>query len=109
MRNEAHELGEARSRALHAAVARRLCEDPGVLRRARLRVDEWDRDGELSPHYVQAWKALLALDLEDLCKRIVEDDPMMADLRQVSPFAGALDPRERWRLLAAARATGRRL
>jgi hypothetical protein len=41
---------------------------------------------------------LLELPLPQLSAQLVDPSQRARDLRQATPFAGALDPRERWRL-----------
>lgn len=94
-----HEKAAERSRALHGAVAERLRADPGLVEQARARVDGWWADGSVARPYVEAWRELLALPLGNLLERLVEPSERMHDLRQVSPFAGVLDARTRWRIL----------
>lgn len=97
-------LAEERSRALHLAVAERLQADPALIDEARVRVRGWLRDGTVAYPYAQAWQALLDRPLGDLVAALGERSERMHDLRQVSPFAGTLDPRTRWRIHDAVRA-----
>jgi hypothetical protein len=91
---------QQKSIALHRVVAERIRSDAAVLDRARNRVSAW-REGDLvAPFYGDAWAALLAMSVDEICAALVRDDETMATLRQVTPFAGALGPRERWRILA---------
>jgi hypothetical protein len=53
--------------------------------------------------WAEAWLALLARPMEELCQALVEPSERMHDLRQVSPFAGVLEPRARWQILRDAR------
>jgi hypothetical protein len=48
--------------------------------------------------YAAGWEALLALPLDELCAELVDEGQRQRALRQVSPFAGVLEPRERWRI-----------
>lgn len=89
----------ARSLALHAAVARRLADEPALVDVARARVESWRTHAEVAPAHVEAWSGLLAAPLPELLARLVEPSPEMHELRQVSPFAGVLDPRTRWAIL----------
>lgn len=93
------DLAAARSRALHEAVARRVAEDPSLVARARARVRQWGATGAVARPYVEAWQELLDQPLPELLARLVEPSERMHELRQVSPFAGVLDPRLRWRIL----------
>lgn len=103
-----HRRIEERSILLHRAVADKLRRDPTVLARARERVDGWCLDGSTHPHYAEAWRHVLALEPKEICARLVDPGETMRALRQCSPFAGALDPRERWAILRRAREDERR-
>lgn len=89
---------EERSLRLHEAVATRLAADPALVERARVRVASWLEDGAVARPYALAWQALLARPVPRLLEALRERSAEMHDLRQVSPFAGVLDARTRWRL-----------
>lgn len=93
-----HRLAEERSIEYHRRIAHRMREDLRILDRARERVRAWRRDGSVAPDYAREWDRALALDIEDLCALLVDRGEHARALRQVTPFAGALDPRERWRV-----------
>lgn len=103
---EAHRLADVRSLAFHAAVAARLREDPRVLAMARARVAGWLTTGRVHLEYAEAWAGLLASPLDELCDSLVVDDERMQTLRSVTPFAGAIDARTRWRIWRDARVSG---
>lgn len=103
-----HHLAEVRSLALHRAIADRLCDDPAVLLRARERVRDWARSGSVHPEYVRAWQELLETDAVAVAAAIVVDDERMRALRQVTPFAGVVPPRERWSIWRRVRADAER-
>jgi hypothetical protein len=48
--------------------------------------------------YISQWAALLDRDPHEVVRTIVEDSHRMTAMRQVSPFAGLLDPRSRWKI-----------
>jgi hypothetical protein len=96
---------EERSIALHQAVAERLREDPGLIDRARDRVDAWLAEGLVHRVYSEAWRDLLSGPFDRLLAVLTRDDDDARTLRQCSPFAGVLDPRTRWRILREGRAT----
>ena len=98
-----HRLAEERSLALHRVVVERLRSDPRVLSRAQEKVAHWVASGE-APHYARAWKELLGGPLEAICALLVADTEAGRAMRQATPFAGAVEPRERWRIWARARA-----
>jgi hypothetical protein len=89
---------ERTSLRLHEAVAQRALTDHELVERARRRVATWLEDGSVARPYAEAWAKLLAAPIADLAAALCEQSERMHDLRQVSPFAGALDARERWRL-----------
>jgi hypothetical protein len=91
-----HRLAEERSIAYHRAVAERLETDASVLERARRRVEQWLAAGEPHPAYARAWADWLALAPADLRARLVDPSEVGRAMRQVTPFAGAIGPRERW-------------
>lgn len=96
-----HNLADARSWALHEAVALRIDSDPAVIERARSRVRSWL--GAPSEHpYADAWNTLLSGSPEDLRRALVDKGESMCAHRQASPFAGALDARTRWAILKRA-------
>jgi hypothetical protein len=93
-----HRLAEARSLALHEAVADAIRADPRLIENARERVIAWRSSGHLAPAYADAWLAILGSPLEDVCRAITQDTEAARALRQTTPFAGAIDPRTRWRI-----------
>jgi hypothetical protein len=96
---DGHQINEERSIWLHRAVAEKLLSDPEVLERARRRVDRWIADGSTHPRYAESWRRLLSMLPEEISQRLVDPGEAMRALRQCSPFAGALDARERWGIL----------
>ena len=97
-RRPSHVLAEERSLAMHGAVAARLVSNPALLERARSRVAAWRKTGSVHSSYVDAWEALLCAGLDAVRGMLEERSERAHDLRQVSPFAGVLDARERWRI-----------
>lgn len=93
-----HRRSQLRSLAYHHAVAARLRVDGALLERARARVDGWRTSGEVHPEYAERWQAILAGEIDEICAAITVDDDAASTLRSVTPFAGAIDPRERWRI-----------
>jgi hypothetical protein len=96
-----HRLAELRSLAYHRAVAERLG-DPRVVESARARVGQWLERGHM-PSYAAAWQRLLEGPVEELRAALEADSETSRALRQASPFAGAIDARERWRIWAQVR------
>lgn len=96
-----HRTAERRSLAYHRAVADRL--DDRVLSDARARVDWLTDEGHMHLRYATRWREILALSLDTVAERIVEDDQEGRDLRQNSPFAGVLNEQERRRIIERVR------
>jgi len=94
-----HRLAEERSLALHSEVARQLRVNPDVLERARERVQDWLASGFVPRAWAEAWNDALSGSLDDVIARITDPSQRARDLRQTSPFAGAIDPRVRWEIL----------
>lgn len=92
-----YERAEERSLYLHEAVAARLLAEPTLVERARRRVAAWLEDGSVARPYAEAWSRLLDAPMAELLVALGERSERMHDLRQVSPFAGVLEPRARWR------------
>ena len=68
-----------------------------MLSAARARVRGW-LDAEDPPAYARAWSEILRHDVEAIASFLVDGSERARELRQSSPFAGALSPRERWTL-----------
>jgi hypothetical protein len=95
---DGHRTAELRSLAYHRAIADRIREEPRIVATATSRVTKWRATGEVHRSYAEQWAALLALPVAELAAALVEDSERMRALRQVSPFAGVLDARTRWKL-----------
>jgi hypothetical protein len=93
-----HRLAEERSVAYHRVIAERLRDQPEVLEKARRRVQEWLASSASARFYAQKWAEILAGDVASIAAFLVERSDLADELRQSSPFAGALQPRERWRI-----------
>ena len=99
---EPHRLAEERSIAYHRAVAARQRE-PAVLAQARARVRAW-LARETPPYYAQAWDEVLSWPLSRVIAFLVDPGEQARELRQSTPFAGAVPARERWRIWREVRA-----
>jgi hypothetical protein len=95
-----HQWIDRRSLALHEAVAAKLAEDPGVLDLARANLRRWLRNRPVAA--LREWQRLLdTASLQEVIAILRSPDENGARLRQSSPFAGALTPDERQRILDA--------
>ena len=98
-----HRLAEARSLALHTEVARQLKRRPQLLESTRHRVERWLETGSVPLIWAEAWSKVLAGSIDDVVAAITDPGEHARAMRQVSPFAGALDPRTRWSILSTLR------
>lgn len=98
-----HRLAEERSVAYHRVIAERLRDQPAILDSARRRIQDWLASGPAAPAAAPRWAAVLAGDTTSIAAFLVERSEQADELRQSSPFAGALDPRERWQIWRATR------
>ena len=89
-----HRTAELRSIELHRLVAERLTD--AMVVDARRRVERWlNTGGPVHPAYARQWLDLLSRPVPEIAAALVEDSSEMRDLRQNSPFAGALSEEER--------------
>jgi hypothetical protein len=93
-----HRLAEERSIAYHSLIAERLRDHPEILENARRRVQEWLASRDRDRFYVRQWEEILSGDAPSVAAFLVERSELAVELRQSSPFAGALRPRERWKI-----------
>lgn len=94
----AHRLAEERSLALHRVIADAIERDPAIVERALERVRTWRQTGLAHPFYVESWERLLAGPSAELRRTLLDPSEEARALRQMTPFAGCVDPRTRWRI-----------
>lgn len=95
-----HRGAELRSLAYHRAVAQRL--DDRIVEEALERLRRWRADGTIDRVYADRWEEVLSWPLPRIAKFIGQDSEEARDMRQSSPFPGALSEPERRRVLQAA-------
>jgi hypothetical protein len=94
-----HRLAEERSIAYHRVIAERLQSQPEILEMARKRVRTWLSSPRTAKQfYAQKWAEILAGDVPSIAAFLVERSELAIELRQSTPFAGALKPEERLRI-----------
>jgi excisionase family DNA binding protein len=98
-RRAGYRTAELQSLAYHRLVAERL--DDELLTEARRRLQRWRNSGRVDARWADEWERLLNLPRSRLAKAIAADTPRARQLRQASPFAGALNEHERRRLADA--------
>lgn len=97
-----HQLIDARSLALHRAVAAKLRQNPELFERSRQTLQRWRRTvSPSSQPYLETWEALMNQGLEATLAVALEDSERAAALRQSSPFTSVLTHQERFALLKA--------
>ena len=104
-----HRLAGQRSLAYHRIVAARLVSEPQLLLDARARVERWLASGTRAVRALELWRSILDRPPSEIAALLVDPEEDACELRQSSPFAGALDPRERWRIWSAVRAQHREM
>jgi hypothetical protein len=95
--SEPHERAERRNRAYHAAVARTLRRR--TVNKALHQLWRWEEEGNIDPRYAAEWEEILRRPLPEIKAILTDDSQHSRDLRQNSPFAGALSEPERRRIL----------
>ncbi|MEM7019445.1 MAG: helix-turn-helix transcriptional regulator [Pseudomonadota bacterium] len=96
---------ERRSLAYHHAVAEKLIAQPIATRqRARKNLTRLMKLHPHANHLFIQWKNWLELPDDDLLTNLLDTNELARDMRQVSPFAGLLPPKERAQILARFRA-----
>ena len=95
-----HQLIEQRSLQFHRAVAGKLRDHPERLEIARENLRRWTALGGPSQPLWDEWRQLLDRPLNELLLLLEENSDRMTVLRRASPFAGVLEPAERWAVYA---------
>jgi hypothetical protein len=96
-----HRTAELRSLAYHRAVANRLRRS--AVDAALHLVWQWRDEGKIDPRYATEWEDVLRRPTDEIKQVIGEDSERGRDLRQNSPFAGALSEPERHRIVSEIR------
>jgi hypothetical protein len=97
---QGHQRIDQRSLALHHAVAEKLRAQPSLVSIARENLERWAATAGGSAPYLDEWRRILDRPLEDVLRLIEQEGEQMTALRQCSPFAGVLEPKERWAVYA---------
>ena len=93
-----HRLAELRSLALHEAIGEKLTQTPSLIDGARRRLEARATTLPAAQFYRDEWIAVLAQPLEGVVAFLREDSERARALRQSTPFAGVIEPRERWQI-----------
>lgn len=85
-----HQQIDERSLAMSHAIAEKIDAEPALLERARAWVSRQNSAG------AAMWVPILAKSWPEIRDVLLQDSEEGRQLRQNSPFAGVLTPRERW-------------
>ena len=97
-----HQILDARSLAMHCAIARKIARDPSVIDKARRNLQRWiKKSGGAPAPYLLEWKEVLDRPWPNIATLITRMDQEATRLRSSSPFAGILTDKERDKIYAA--------
>jgi len=91
-----HQRIDQRSLELHRAIAHKLRANPALLEIAHDSLERWSQTAGRSQPYWDEWRKILARPLPEVLDLLEEESERMTALRQATPFAGVLEPAERW-------------
>jgi hypothetical protein len=95
-----HQRIDRRSLELHRAIAAKLRTHPELIGIARDNLARWSANESRSQPYWDAWREILERPLEEVLELLEEESERMTAMRQATPFAGVLEPAERWAVYA---------
>ena len=101
-----HQLIDTVSLELGRRTASELRRHPEWLNLARSNLERWTRQNGGVPALRQSyeeWRVLLSRSLDEVCSVLTAETEEGQRLRQNSPFAGVLPPREVWEIKARLR------
>src|SRR4051812_1956229 len=96
-----HEIQDLVSLELARRIASGLPSHPEWLETARTNLERWSRLNANAPALIRCyteWKTLLAYPLPEICAVLTAETDEGQRLRQNSPFAGVLSPKEVWEI-----------
>jgi predicted NAD/FAD-dependent oxidoreductase len=93
---QGHRRIDRRSLELHRAIAAKLQAHPALVEIARNNLERWSASHGRSQPYWDAWQEILTRPLPEILALLEEDSEHMDAMRQATPFAGVLEPAERW-------------
>ena len=97
-----HARIEARSLAMHGAIAEKLRKNPRLLEAAGENIRRWRRQGVDVTAFAE-WEAILERGVGETVRVLTDPSENAARLRQSTPFTGVLTPKERRRFFEAPR------
>lgn len=97
-----HTRIEARSLAMHRAIAGKVRKNPRLLEAAGENIRRWRRQGVDVTAFAE-WEAILERGVEETVRVLTDPSENAARLRQSTPFTGVLTPKERRRFFETPR------
>lgn len=98
-----HARIDARSLAMHLAIAEKVRRNPRLLDVARENIRRWRRRGVDVSAFAE-WEAILDRGIAETLRVLADPSEEAARLRQSTPFTGILTPKERRRFFETPRA-----
>jgi len=98
-----HARIDARSLAMHRAIAEKIRIRPGLADAARENIRRWRRRGVDVSAFAE-WEAILDRGIEETVRVMTDPSEEGSRLRHSTPFTGMLTPKERRRFFEAPRA-----
>lgn len=91
---------DQRSLSYHRAVVKKLESNPSFyIKKAKQNLRRMRRHHAGAKSLFDAWQVWLDLPIDELVSKMLDPAMTARDMRQVSPFAGALNPKERLQIL----------
>lgn len=96
-----HSKADARHLHLHRVALEKLRREPELKPRVLALLEKWlaGPEGQVSRPWLEEWRTLLRGDSIDRLAEVVLDEERGLMLRQCSPLAPVLTPKERWAAL----------
>jgi hypothetical protein len=97
---QGHRRIDRRSLELHRVIAAKLQAHPALAEIARQNLARWSAASGRAQPYWDAWREILNRPISEVVALLEEDSERMDAMRQATPFAGVLEPAERWAVYA---------
>ena len=96
-----HSKADARHLHLHRVALEKLRREPALKLRVLALLEKWlgGPEGQISQPWLEEWRTMLRDEPLDHVAKVVLDEERGQVLRQCSPLAPVLTPRERWAAL----------
>ena len=103
--SSSHERLDRRSLAMHRLIADKIRAEPKLFEIASQNIERWSRTPGRNVQLLAVWSRLLEQGIPVALAVATEDSERARELRQSTPFAGVLSPKERWSFLRQWNAT----